>query len=71
MIQTLNHVYTGDCRDLIEDGVDLMCREGLTPVVVTDPPFNVGYHILTNLQSANDEGSTPMSDNDSDFLQTS
>ena len=44
MIQTLNHVYTGDCRDLIEDGVDLMCREGLTPVVVTDPPFNVGYH---------------------------
>lgn len=44
MIQTLNHVYTGDCRDLIEYGVDLMCREGLTPVVVTDPPFNVGYH---------------------------
>lgn len=44
MIQTLNHVYTGDCRDLIADGVDLMCREGLTPIVVTDPPFNVGYH---------------------------
>ena len=24
MIQALNHVYTGDCRDLIADGVDLM-----------------------------------------------
>lgn len=44
MMQQLGNVYTGDCRDLIADGVDLMCREGFDPVVVTDPPFNIGYH---------------------------
>ena len=44
MIQTINHVYVGDCQNLIADGVELMRNEGLKPIVVTDPPFNVGYH---------------------------
>lgn len=43
MIQRLGNVYVGDCRELIHDGVELMMSEGLKPVVVTDPPFNIGY----------------------------
>lgn len=43
-MQELNHVYVGDCQGLIAEGVELMRSEGLKPIVVTDPPFNVGYH---------------------------
>nr|DAU71837.1 MAG TPA: adenine specific DNA methyltransferase [Caudoviricetes sp.] len=43
MIQRLGNVYVGDCRELIRDGVELMRSEDLQPVVVTDPPFNIGY----------------------------
>lgn len=43
MTQQLDNVYVGDCRELIHDGVELMRSEGLKPVVVTDPPFNIGY----------------------------
>lgn len=39
----LGKVYLGDCRDLLPDMVDAVRYEGLTPVVVTDPPFNIGY----------------------------
>ncbi len=44
MRQRLNEIYAGDCLQMLMQGVDAMRREGLSPVVVTDPPFNVGYH---------------------------
>lgn len=34
----------GDCIDLIHGGIDRMIYKGLLPVIVTDPPFNIGYH---------------------------
>lgn len=37
-------IIHGDCSDLLRGGVDRMTYRGLLPVVVTDPPFNVGYH---------------------------
>lgn len=42
--QVIGSVYTGDGLSLLMGGVDVMTYEGLLPVVVTDPPFNVGYH---------------------------
>lgn len=44
MEQEPGNVYVGDCRDFLPYGVDLMYSIGLKPVVVTDPPFNIGYH---------------------------
>lgn len=37
-------IIHGDCADLLRGGVDRMVYRGLIPVVVTDPPFNIGYH---------------------------
>lgn len=37
-------VINGDCMELIAGGVDRMIYKGLMPVIVTDPPFNIGYH---------------------------
>jgi DNA modification methylase len=33
-------IINGDCRDILPSVV----REAENPVIVTDPPFNVGYH---------------------------
>lgn len=44
MLQELNSLYLGDCFTMIQGGVDTMAHNGLKPVVVTDPPFNIGYH---------------------------
>ena len=32
------------CRAIAGGGVNRMIYQGLLPVVVTDPPFNIGYH---------------------------
>jgi len=37
-------VIHGDCLELLGGGIERMIYQGLTPVVVTDPPFNIGYH---------------------------
>lgn len=37
-------ILCGDCADLLQGGVQRMVYKGLLPVVVTDPPFNIGYH---------------------------
>ena len=37
-------VICGDACELIWGGVEEMTYRGLIPVVVTDPPFNIGYH---------------------------
>lgn len=37
-------IINGDCMDLLVDGIERMVYQGLIPVVVTDPPFNIGYH---------------------------
>ena len=37
-------IIQGDCVDLLNDGIERMVYNGLLPVVVTDPPFNIGYH---------------------------
>ncbi len=37
-------IVQGDCTDMLRGGVDEMVYHGLTPVIVTDPPFNIGYH---------------------------
>lgn len=36
----MNEIYHGDCRDYIAEIV----RNAERPIIVTDPPFNVGYH---------------------------
>ena len=36
-------IQHGNCHDLIGGGVELMRSLGYNPVVVTDPPFNIGY----------------------------
>lgn len=41
--QAVNSIYLADALSMIEGGVDAMVYEGLNPVVVTDPPFNIGY----------------------------
>ena len=41
--QSTNAIYLADALSMIGGGVDAMMYEGLTPVVVTDPPFNIGY----------------------------
>lgn len=35
-----SQIYHGDCRDYLPQIV----REASRPIIVTDPPFNVGYH---------------------------
>lgn len=37
-------VIHGDCSQLLMGGVERMTHHGLVPVIVTDPPFNIGYH---------------------------
>ena len=36
-------IVLGDCTDLLKDGIDEMREAGFMPVIVTDPPFNIGY----------------------------
>lgn len=36
----MNEVINGDCRELLPEVV----RRSKKPIIVTDPPFNVGYH---------------------------
>lgn len=40
---TLCKIVFGDCTDLLKDGIEEMRTAGLMPVIVTDPPFNIGY----------------------------
>lgn len=42
--QEVGDIYCADGFDMLLGGVAAMRYEGLTPVVVTDPPFNIGYH---------------------------
>lgn len=37
-------VECGDALELARVGVGKMLSEGLSPVIVTDPPFNIDYH---------------------------
>lgn len=37
-------IENGDSSQLLHDGIEEMQYMGLLPVVVTDPPFNIGYH---------------------------
>lgn len=37
-------LLNGDCTDLLSQCIERIEYKGLVPVVVTDPPFNVGYH---------------------------
>lgn len=41
---TIAEIINGDCTDLIRGGVERMVYHGLIPIVITDPPFNIGYH---------------------------
>lgn len=43
-MQKIGSIYVGDGPKLMVGGIEAMTCAGLTPVVVTDPPFNVGYH---------------------------
>lgn len=43
-MQEIGSIYVGDGPKLMGGGIEAMTYAGLTPVVVTDPPFNVGYH---------------------------
>lgn len=43
-MQEIGSVYVGDGPKLMGGGIEAMTYAGLTPVVVTDPPFNIGYH---------------------------
>lgn len=40
-------ILHGDCLELLPDVIDEVVYQGLMPVVVTDPPFNIGYHYKT------------------------
>lgn len=40
-------IVQGDCSDLISGGVAELLSMGLTPIIVTDPPFNIGYKYKT------------------------
>lgn len=44
-------VITGDCRDVLTNVVG----KTITPVIVTDPPFNIGYHYRTYGDKMNDK----------------
>ena len=37
-------IVNGDCTQLLKDGIEEFEYMGLLPIVVTDPPFNIGYH---------------------------
>lgn len=37
-------VICANCLDVLPDVLDEVVYEGLVPVIVTDPPFNIGYH---------------------------
>lgn len=37
-------IINGDCSRLLSHGIERLKKMGVTPVVVTDPPFNIGYH---------------------------
>lgn len=36
----MNEIINGDCRELLPD----ILRRAKNPIIVTDPPFDVGYH---------------------------
>lgn len=40
----LSEIINGDCTELLNDAISRLRYEGLTPAIVTDPPFNIGYH---------------------------
>lgn len=42
-MQEIGSIYVGDGPKLMGGGIEAMTYAGLTPVVVTDPPFNIGY----------------------------
>lgn len=42
-MQEIGSVYVGDGPKLMGGGIEAMTYAGLAPVVVTDPPFNIGY----------------------------
>lgn len=37
-------ILCGDCMQLIDSAIQSMKDAGVQPVIVTDPPFNIGYH---------------------------
>lgn len=39
----IGSIYVGDGPKLMGGGIEAMTYAGLTPVVVTDHPFNIGY----------------------------
>ena len=43
-MREIGGIYVGDGPKLMVGGIEAMTYAGLAPVVVTDPPFNVGYH---------------------------
>ena len=42
-MQEIGGVYVGDGPKLMGGDIEAMTYAGLTPVVVTDPPFDIGY----------------------------
>lgn len=46
-----NNIYLGDCYDLLMN----KCLNGKKICIVTDPPFNVGYHYKTYKDNLNEE----------------
>lgn len=43
-MREIGSIYVGDGPKPMGGGIEAMAYAGLAPVVVTDPPFNVGYH---------------------------
>lgn len=48
-------LYNGDCLDIMRCGDFQMAIRGKTPIIVTDPPFNIGYHYNTYKDKMNDK----------------
>lgn len=42
-MQEIGSICVGDGPKLMGGGIEAMTYAGLTPVAVTDPPFNIGY----------------------------
>lgn len=40
----LNSIVCGDAFTIIDSAINEMREGGVEPVIVTDPPFNIGYH---------------------------
>lgn len=43
----VNEIWLGNCSDLIDNAINQMIYYGLLPVIVSDPPFNIGYKYRT------------------------